>query len=269
MAHVDIDIRAGNMGRYGPDGWENVTRIATVSGLTGSKDAMLLAALEAATMPAIGDAHPSYDEVYLDYMTPESVGTGVVTIRLDYSQRLEADTPQAAKVQVGASLSSASTNVDYYGNPLLVAYDHDDGKGEKVQTGTVEKLIPEITITATRIESSSPGLKAMQYVGKINSGVWSLDTAAEKASWLCTGIVGVTNDNGESWEVTYTFAYREIIWTGDEVELNATGWFTQVAYDDPKTGRPPGDVLDYSGTAAQGVMTYREYGIINFNGLNL
>jgi hypothetical protein len=66
-----------------------------------------------------------------------------------------------------------------------------------------------------------------------------------KHCWLCTGINATTNDSGVTYDVTYTFVFRDPIQEGTS---HIGGWNAEVVFVDPATGRPPKDyILDESG----------------------
>lgn len=261
MATLKIDLKDGNTGRWTKSGWEGVTRIAIVHGLSGTTSAMLQTAIDKIDVPKIGDEHPSLNNLFVETLSPESIGQTSVKLRIDYTPEPQTlDEPIPGSTVVGTTLSSAPFNTDFEGNVLKVTYTPAGGV-EQSQGGIVEGLRPETTITTVRKEASSPALKSKQYVGKLNSGVFSLDLSAEPEEWMCTGIVGSSSDNGATWDVTYTFTYHDARGT----LLEIPGWDAVVVWNDPSTGRPPGDWKDQAGSARR----YQIYETIDFAGLNL
>jgi len=240
-----IDIIDGSRGRESRNGWEEVERVATVTGCTGSGQAKLANALSASGMPGIGSGHPAFANLALEERAPEAIGTDTVKVRLIYRRSDPPSDPASGTIEVGASLNQQQTDRDYAGDLITVTH------ADIVQGGIVNVLRPQVTITRTRKELSSPGAKAKTYVGKLNSGAWSLDPGASARQWLCTGITGRSDDNGASYEVTYTFQYDE------------NAWWEKVVWIDPATGRPP-NPLD-----ATGEKTVQLYDEVDFSQLQL
>lgn len=259
MATARLDLIDGHRGRKTFDGWE-VERIAIVSGVTGTGHLRIFNAADHADMPDIGDAHPSRSVCYLREMVLDAVTSEEIRFRLIYSDVTRPGfQPQLDTVEVGGTLSQIETNLDRFGDVIEVSYTYpsdypDDSYSSKTFTtgGLVSKFVPEHTIVVSRIETANPSRAAIDYVGTVNSGPWSLDLYAGVGTWLCTGIVGRSPDAGITYTVTYTFQYRADTWT------------TTVAYISPDTGRPPSDLVD--GT---GINAYQLYPIMNFNGLGL
>lgn len=239
-------------------------RKAIVSGIQGSGSARLYRALTASVviassgerMPRYGDPHPAvpgiicigrtarmtndkgHCEVYLDYGVPD-----VLT-----SDPSDTAPPQ---IEVGATVQEVETALDVNGATMKVGYFVDDGTALilEEQTGTVRKQIPSVYFRFRRREPNSPGDKAKQYVGTMNSVVVFNDPPK---FWLCTGITGTSSDFGASYDVTYEFLRNEDTW--DAV----------VAYVDPSTGRIPADV-----TVTNGLKRFVVYRTTNFYDLNI
>jgi len=253
---VKLDIIDGNRGRLDHIGWE-FERIATVTGLTGDGHAKIYAASTVSGMPILGALHPSVPYCYLMEKNAESIDSETVRFRLLYrtSRRLM-DT-----IEVGGTLSQGETNLDINGNVMITTYtyptDHpiENYRGlQKAQSEIVSKLLPEHSIVISRLEFANPSPRAKDYVGMVNDGAWSLDMSAAPRTWLCTGIVGRSPDNGVTYTVTYSFQYR-----GDT-------WDVSILHTDPATGKPPSEAGDPSDTVLN---TYQIYPVRNFNNLGL
>ena len=117
------------------------------------------------------------------------------------------------------------------------------------QGADVELSIPQLVLTETRKESSTPANTARAFVGKVNQFACFGGAAR---TWLCTRIEGTTNDRGASYEVTYEFQYNEQTW--DAV----------VVFRDPNTQRP----VD-SPEEGEGIKTVQVYSVANFAALGL
>ncbi len=195
----------------------------------------------------IDDQHPTGEDSYLEEVTPEAVDQDKITFGLKYKPPEANETvgeEAGSIVEVGASVIQVETNKNAAGNVMFVSFEDND------QGGFVSKFVPNTTISITRREFVSPGTKARNYVGKVNSSGWGLDSGAQARTWLCTGITGRSIDGGETYEVNYQFQYR------------AETWDETLVYIDPTTGRPPNGVSD-----EDGINSYIIYQTTNFNNI--
>ena len=258
---VKVDIIDGNKGRLTFAGWE-FERIATVTGCGGDGHAKIYTASTAAGMPALGSVHPTVAYCYLLEKNADSVDSETVRFRLLYRKpNRNISTPQIDTVEVGGTLSQKETNRDVNGNVMTVGYtfpsDHpieNYRSQQKIQSGLINKLIPEHSIVISRLEYANPSARAKEYVGTVNGGAWSLDMSAAARTWLCTGIVGRSPDAGATYTVTYSFQYRGDNWDGT------------MLFTDPATGKPPPEEGDPSDWVES---TYQMYAMMNFNNLGL
>jgi hypothetical protein len=101
----------------------------------------------------------------------------------------------------------------------------------------------------SRREGFSPAFKSRNFVGRTNSGTWGGDPPG---SWLCTRIEGVSDDGGQTFNVTYEFQY------------NIDTWLATVVFIDPDTGRPPENLIE-----GEGLKQVQVYPRVDFNLLNL
>jgi len=264
---VTLDIVNGNTGKVTIHGWQDIDRIATVSGLTSVGHAMLDEAVLTAGVPRIGDVHPTVTVAYCYELIPVAVSNDTVRITIRYEQNdflvsglPGALTPQFNTVDVGATLSQVETSFDRHGNRISVSYTYpadyteDPSKQEVTETTskTVQRLFPDHQISVRKQEFVNPAAKALDYVGSVNDGPWSLAPSSVAGQWLCTGITGSSNDGRVTWTVLYTFQYRPDTWSH------------LVQYIDPRTGEPPSDLVENVG------YKYIElYPIMNFNFLGL
>ena len=268
---VTLDLVDENNGTYNWMGWQELVRKAIVKGVEGEGFERIVQAKETVGMPELYDPHPAVDYCLLREIRFESVDNETVVLRLIYRRTQRGDAQRAQKtIETGASLSQVSTNQDYEGTVFKVDHDFPPGYKSSIdaeplagtttsptQSLEVPLLIPESTITISKRESSDPASKARDYVGKVNSGSWTWDTSAPARTWMCTGIVGRSDDGGDHFNVTYSFQYR------------ADTWDTTIVFIDPNTSRPPVDLV--SGTMGQtaGQKTVQMYSTADFNNLNL
>jgi len=265
---VALDKIEGSAGRKDAQGWVEVTRIALVTGLSGtSGQAQLEAAVIAAGMPAYGAVHPSLTGLYLNGIEPTAMGGGVVKVRLVYNRKDDQE-EQAAVITVGSAMEQQSVNTDYEGTVMYVAAPA--GAGGDDQIGTAAVGMPKTTMHFSRRETTCPALKSILYVGTVNSGGWIVESAAPPRVWLCTAITGSSNDGGTTYQVEYDFArsQKKRGPTGD-VEAEVT-WDAYTFWIDPNTGKPHKltDDIDYSGTGA-GWERWQVYPAMDFDALRL
>lgn len=196
------------------------------------------------------------DQMDFRLLTPANQEVGLVWRSRRYS---------TLRANFTTSAGMEQTNVNYNGSPISVKYTYpadypeEDRQGTEETTGAmINKLVPEMNVEISRTEwgptyGGWPGddisktlmTKKSTYEGKINQGTFSPvpgGDAAQQGSWLCTGINAVTNDTGVTYDVTYSFAYRE----NYSVDIGGTptaaeGWDTVVVFVDPATGRPVPD----------------------------
>ena len=254
MAVTYIDLVDGDSGKQTIEGWE-LTRMAIVTGVTGDGHAKIYNA--ANELPSIGSAHPTISSIYLREIIPESLDANTVRFRLVYGiPKYPIMQPRLNTVEVGGTLNQLQTNKDADGDIISVGYTFPSDykldpnlQSKMVNTSSlVNKLAPQHSIVYSRLIFNNPQFIARNFVGTVNLGGWYLDGGAAARTWLCTGIVGRSNDDGISFTTTYSFQYRDETW--DSV----------VVFIDPNTGAPPDDLV--TGT---GIKSYNIYPIRNFD----
>lgn len=240
---VVIDIVNGNTGRVTIHGWQDIDRIATVSGLTSTGHAMLDEAVLTSGVPRIGDVHPTITIAFCYELIPVALSNDSAKITIRYKQDdflvsglPDALVPQYNTVEVGATLSQIETSFDRLGNRISVSYtypaDHETWPStEKSSSKTVPMLFPDHTISVRKQEFVNPSLKALDYVGFVNDGPWILAKTSVVGQWLCTALTGTSNDGRLTWDVSYAFQYRPDTWAA------------LAQYIDPQTGEPPADLV--------------------------
>lgn len=236
-----------------------VTKIGRASGIEGAGDAYLKEVLDDAAMPDYGDQHPTINTIYLSDINIAPDDCGKARIQLTYTTPDYTSAPindtGPGLIEVGATISEVDTEKDINGDQITVAHDFsstDSDRGVESQGGVVRTFMPQMRLRQSRKESVNPQSKANTYVGRVNSfGIWGYPAE----SLLCVGITGTSDDNGNSYNVTYEFQY------------NPDGWGATAVFIDPETGRPPAG-LATSGVNA-GVVTVDVLQQINFSGLIL
>lgn len=259
---VTLDILEGHHAEVSMKGW-TVERLAIVTGLTGDADAKIYNASTVSGMPLIGASHPTIPYCKLERKVLNAITTEEVRFRLIYTQSygsIGSGRPTDT-IQVGGGLQQEESNLDAGSNVMTVSYAYPsnypaswgDFAGQTMtQGGLPPRLIPQHGITITKLEYINPAPKARTYIGTVNNGPWSLDTSAAARTWLCTGIIGNSDDAGQTYYVTYSFQYRPDTWD------------STIVFIDPATGRPPPDA-----SSGNGMETYQRYTMMNFNNLGL
>ena len=256
MVDITYDTIEGADGIETSVGWE-VRRTLILEGITGTDPDMLKTAVETPGVPALGDTLTGFENLYLRERRPSALGDGNVRIDLIYRHRDATSDPGdpsagATTTEVGTSLQQQDRTTDFNGDVMKTSYTPTGGDPWEDRPVIAPVLKPHSTIVHTRTEGGSPGAASRDYVGKVNSGSWSLDPGALARTWLCTSITGHTEDNGVTYVTTYVFEYNEDTW--DHVAV----------YIDPSTGGPPKDVA-----VGNGIGTFQIYDEIGFNGMGL
>jgi len=248
-----MDVIEGSAIFVSDEGVE-IRRIAVISEMTGDAASRMVDAVADPRLPEIGSTHPAYGTATLREKSGRPLSHTAVEVTMLYRQENEEQSydPYQSTIEVGTALSQESSTDDYQGNLVTVIYNG------KETPATFSKLIPQTTVVARRQETMSPLFKSREYVGKVNSGGWTCVANTSARSWMCTRITGNSNDGGETFEVTYEFAYRPPTPEGDP------GWDKTVYYIDPTTGGMPEDAVP-----GVGVKTVQIYEAIDFNGLGL
>jgi hypothetical protein len=127
------------------------------------------------------------------------------------------------QIELGSSVQQVETNKDKSSNDLKVSHSWTAAEkarhfGDSVPTGLADPDIqggqvthfkPQTSLVLTKRQSSSPLSDSQAYVGKVNSGTWQGGAAG---TWLCTGINGRSSDNGDHYDVVYSFQYAPEGW---------------------------------------------------------
>lgn len=257
---VISDIIDNPTARFTLDGWA-MERTLVVTGVTGTGHTKILNAMNTSGVPALGTQHPSGADCYLREAIPTAIDSDKVSIRLIYADPTNMSYRQQLNtIEVGGTLSQVPTIYDRLGVAMYTTYTYpadyefnDKFKSVTVsQGGTANKFIPEHTIIKRRLEYANPSPLAIDFVGTVNMAGWNLATSALEGTWMCTGIVGRSNDGEVSWIVTYSFQYR------------FDTWATEMKFIDPHTGKEPPDLV-----LNTGIKYYELYTIMNFNLLGL
>ena len=235
----DTTAGSGQRGTFTTDGWR-VTRTATVSGLNTVGQAKYNQAKNSLGVQ-LGAPHPSLPDLFASNIDVDLRPNDIAICRVNYEPKQDVDKtdpgPESYQITFGATMVQEQVNTDRDGKIIVVKYiDYDGVTRDKIagkqyqQSLTVSTLRPQTTVTYRRTETTSPGAKAREYIGKTNVGPCPWHPQAEYGEWMCMGITGSSPDSGATWEVEYAF------------QQTLDGWNPTVVYIDPETGRPPHDV---------------------------
>ena len=278
---IAYEIVDGSGGRKTRTGWilDRIARVYNID-ISVPPSAVILYAVDVLENDGvtIGSAHPSRSTLYLSDFELAGISTEAVKVRLIYKEYPFGD----RIIRVGAATSQVVTNRGFLVNEandqpantltdMQVKYtfpaDYEgvnaaDYASNEFETGAeATRFTPEQTITITRQEVITAQVisdMARDFVGRINASGWLIAPQDPAGVWLCTGIEGISNDNGLSYVVTYSFHHRSDFWE------------QTVIYIDPNNGRPPPDLA--FGTSLGDIGSKNRYAVQNsadFNDLGL
>lgn len=221
------------------------TMACQVSGLVGSPDEIVYAAMTTPGIPQRGDYHAAIPDVRVASREGKAIDAGTVEILVHYKNLNPKDqlpdAAQPAQIEVLTSIQEVETNRDKDDNLMKVTYNSSEGETVD-QVVTVRKNEPQTIVRYSRKEPLSPGDKAKSFVGTVNAAPVFNDP---ERFWLCSRIDGSSDDGGKSYTVVYEFI------------RNRDTWDVVARYVDPATGMTPGDVT--FGDQANGTAVFEVY----------
>lgn len=139
------------------------------------------------------------------------------------------------------SLNQIQTGKDYIGFPINVTHTFPDSDPNYpgltlTQGGQVAQFLPLVEITYRGIiQPASIVIEKFKYLGRVNATNWN---HGPRGTWLCTGF------NAE----VHSAAVSPAIWSVDVTfQADPNGWFQEVVFIDPGTGKPPANLIPGSG----------------------
>ena len=200
-----VDIKRQSRIVHDKNGYR-VERIAIVSGVTGSLDALLKNAIEDGQLPAYGDPHPSITGITLNSISGSPIGGGLYRVVLSYFKDTGAAQGSAnATVRASATTAVEEVGVDAAGNAMTTTFSHANSTYEPRFVAEVEK--PRVSFDFEWTEAAFPQSTIDTYLGKINSAVWNGYAAK---TILCTGI-NVTQ-SGDEYRVRMSLTHNPETW---------------------------------------------------------
>lgn len=257
---VKIPLIDGSGWHLARTGWE-IRETAIVSKVVGLGPELIFNAYQELVSFGIdiNQPHPVVFDAFCTDIEPGAISNDAVTFRITFKQY----DFRNSVIEVSSSVAQVETDKDSEGNLVTVEYKYPDDyewnadlQGvTKTQTGLLSKIQPEPSISITRREVIL-GIdltgKKLLFEGKVNQGGWLLEPDAPTGTWLCTSIGGRSQDNGLTYDVTYTFQFRR------------NDWGETARFIDPGTGQAPADLVD-----GVGFKDVRIYETADFNLLGL
>ncbi len=220
-----------------------------VTGLTDTDYGILWTAAETAGVPAVGSNLGTGKEyLFLTKRIPRLVSKGTVDIELVYMQSQVAwdytfmsgdfNTDDIWPFEGDTSLQQTEHGQDLDGNFITVSYTYPDdhptrpGQTPPDQGGTISVLSPTTVLrTAGILYADYPDEITRTWTGSVNADLWAGDAPGY---WLCThcGFEPVNMYEAvPAWHFRFEFTY------------NWQGWQPFVWWQDPETGKMPGDLV--------------------------
>jgi len=187
-----------------------------VEGVSGSAATKLYNALSDSNIPQFGEPHPSIPDIQVVDRQAEPLKSGAkvkVTIVYAIPSDEDAETSESGngKALVTSSLTNEQTHFDIHGELIKASY-LASVNSISTKYSAVDVQRPQMRVTLSRKESEMPKAYFKSHLGRINSVEWS---GFAPQTWLCSGI-SVRESDG-SFEVDYSFEYREERWKGELV----------------------------------------------------
>lgn len=206
----------------------------------------------------INQPHPVVFDAFVTDIEPGAISNDVVHFRVTYKQY---EFPLSV-IEVNSSVAQVETDKASDGTLVTVEYTYPsdyewnaDLQGvTKTQTGLLSKIQPEPAISITRREfilGIDLVSKKLTFEGSVNEAGWELEPGAAPGQWLCTSIGGRSQDNGLTYDVTYTFQFR------------SDTWAETARFIDPGTGQAPADLVDGTGFKSVPIYDTADFNLLN------
>lgn len=225
-----------------------LTRRARVVGLSDIDYNVLWDALQGAGIPAVGSnlAGDNFVDLVLTKRRVSLLESDPTKADVDLTyehilnegQDIDAPPHGLLLGKISCAINQTTSNLDKDGDPISVQYmfpaDDPDFPGQtQIQGGEIQYFQPQVTAKYVGIMTTdTPWNIARGLVGKLNSVQWSL---ADPGEWMCTSVTwefyGGIGDTGASYKMTFEF------------QNNPDTWDPTVVFIDPRTGKPPHDLI--------------------------
>lgn len=183
----------------------------------------------------------------IDYEITGRSPDGLAIVRLDL--KFQSSRWGILRIDAGNQLNQVQTNLDIFGDPIVLEYTYPDDYGgtnpseqekelqgqTKEQGGTVTVQKSENTRVYTVREQVDPLVVAAAYGGTLNSFLW---WGGEPGTWLCS-IEGGSDNSGVSVSIPIEWINRYVF------QYKAGGWDPEAVYSDVLTSEPvPVELFD-------------------------
>ena len=225
-----------------------------VEGLSESDPQILTSALGAGGVPAAGSSPTGFDNLVLVRRVPRLVPNNKTKVWVDCEYLTLPEAKTGFVPEGGVSILQIETGKDNRGRDITVThtYPSDDpdygddsayGGAAITQGGTVQVLTsrPMMRFVGLRQEDE-PWRLAQNWVTRLNL---KTGYGALPLFWMCSGVQwSLVDSSTDPWTYEFTF----------EFAFNNQGWTPEVFFVDPRTGRPPENLV--SGVGKKDVQWY-------------
>jgi len=222
-----------------------LVRRARVIEIPDTSYTALFTALAAAGVPAADSTLAGASNLTLTERNPSIVegDPGTVDVDLIYTkfdnkgQSLDAPPLGLMTGSVRVSVQQLSRNTDIDGLAVSVEHtwpnDDPDHPGEiDVQGGEFQAQVPQRTFTVEGFKiTNKPWIIANAIIGRVNSGTFS---GEPKHEWMCVAA---------NWRIADNDVASNRYFMSFEFQHNSDTWNPSVIFIDPRTGKPPVDLI--------------------------
>ncbi len=220
-----------------------MTRRGVVVGVTSSSYEGLLAALEAADIPAPGTilGVAGFDSLILTersvkLIDPSDKGSFYVDLMYELQpsdvQNINSPPNGLLYGEISTTLEQSTSNLDANGNEVTVSYtypsdDPDFPSATQTQGGEFPVFQPQITQSYEGLYTTRlPQIIAASIVNKVNVSEWA---GGDPGTWLCMNCSYKPWNSGinPTWKMSFSFQYKQ------------DGWNPTVIFKDQRTNKPP------------------------------
>ncbi len=210
---VKIDLKSGSTWVRDKNG-DRATRIAHITGVTGTPDALLKAALDDPAMPQYGDHIDPADDssITVQSIIVSALSGDVYQARIEYYHDPGSVSGSSnATVQCNAATTVEETALDINGAAMETVYTVAEqllwqySIVKPAFSAEVER--PRVTYDFEYTDTAFPKTLIDTYLGKVNSVIWNsyaINTV------LCTAIN--VSQQGDNYRIRFSFAYNENTW---------------------------------------------------------
>ena len=238
---------------------DSLTYKLDITGLADTKWDGLAEALSLTGVPILGgavygDTNGVFAPLRCSSISPEFIATDA--IRLTFTHTGDSseesgggtggtgiDDAAGRRLSFGSTIQQIEANTDINGDLATVTYSGASTNGLPVtQSGTFQTGIAQSVLTVTIRKTVSPVEHSKLYTNTYNTdSVILMETTYLAGELLCTSVTGTTDDNQETWDTSYQFAYAPAV-QGEFFPIGGTFRNQTIYWRDLDTGKPPPDV---------------------------